>query len=64
MTRPLVMKPHVLTCACGKWYSPTRDEARKLRREIAGHNGGHNPVRFYECESGGWHWTSQIERPS
>lgn len=54
--------PHLLTCLCGKFYAATRDEARKLRREVVEFKGHHNPVRFYQCDSGSWHWTSRVER--
>jgi len=52
-------KPHFFTCQCGKAYSPTRDEARRLRREIAGPGALLEVCRFYECDHGGWHWTRQ-----
>lgn len=59
--RPYTHAPIYMVCACGKAYSPTKDAARQLRREIEGYKGRHFPVRFYECPSGGWHWTRQIQ---
>ena len=51
----------ICTCPCGKWYSPTKNDARALRREIEQFTGQTSHVRFYECEHGGHHWTQQIE---
>lgn len=62
MTRQRTSHPHLFRCACGKVYSPTKKEASRLRREISETRGSDNPVRFYECGSGSWHWTSHIER--
>jgi hypothetical protein len=58
---PTTIPPHVVTCLCGKSYSPTKAAARQLRREIETYKGRHFPVRFYECRHGGWHWTRQVE---
>jgi hypothetical protein len=55
-------KPHLYTCQCGKVYSPTRDEARRLRREIAGPDALLEVCRFYECDHGGWHWTRRVPK--
>lgn len=54
--------PHLLMCTCGKVYASTRDDARRIRREIMTATGRETPCRFYECASGGWHWTQQVER--
>ena len=51
----------ICTCPCGKWYSPTKNDARALRAEVETHTGSTNPVRYYTCDHGGWHWTRQIE---
>lgn len=51
----------IVMCACLKWYSPTKNDARALRAEVETHTGSTNPVRYYTCDHGGWHWTRQIE---
>ena len=53
----------ICTCPCGKWYSPTKNDARALRREIEQFTGQTSQVRFYECEHGGHHWTQMIAPP-
>lgn len=55
--------PVYQTCMCGKVYGPTLAIAKNLKREIAARTGMTNPVRFYSCRFGSWHWTSQIEEP-
>lgn len=53
-------RPHLMTCLCGKVYSPTREDARRLRKDIADRNQNHEMCRFYECDHGGWHWTRRV----
>ena len=55
--------PHLLNCPCGKVYAGTKAEARRLRAEIADATGHEDPYRFYVCDSGSWHWTSQVAKP-
>ena len=46
-------------CKCGKVYSETRSQAKKLYKDIE--RAAQNPHRvyFYTCENGAWHWTRQ-----
>lgn len=60
--QPTTLPPHVVTCLCGKAYSPTKADARRLRRDIETYKHSHHHVRFYECPHGGWHWTRRIDR--
>lgn len=46
---------------CGKLWSPTREDAKRMRREVMEENGDRSPVRYYE-HGGGWHWTRRINR--
>lgn len=48
-------KPH---CPCGKEWNPTRRDAQEAHHAIYGDNG--IPVRYYQCEHGGWHWTRKL----
>lgn len=50
----------VVRCLCGKLYSPTKEDAKALRKEIAEERHHVNQVRFYQCEHSGFHWTSQV----
>lgn len=54
--------PHLCTCLCGKVYATTKDEARRLKHEIEDLAGYSNPVRYYQCAHGSWHWTSHVDR--
>ena len=54
--------PHLLTCSCGKVWAGTKNDARRIRKEIVTLKQHETPCRFYECESGGWHWTQQVEK--
>jgi hypothetical protein len=54
--------PIYMLCACGKAYSPSRSAAKQLRREIEAYKGRQDVCRYYECESGGWHWTRMVDR--
>lgn len=58
----LTAAPVTITCLCGKAYSPTKADARRLRRDIEAYKHSHHEVRFYACEHGGWHWTRRIDR--
>lgn len=58
--RPLDLHKPLIKCRCGKTFSPTRDEAIRTCKHVADKNGGNNPVRFYQCRFGAWHWTSQV----
>lgn len=46
---------------CGKFWSPTREDAKRLHKEVQQENGDRSPVRYYE-HGGGWHWTRRINR--
>lgn len=46
--------------ACNKVASPTKEAAKAAKRGIEQRTGRTNEVRFYECPSGFWHWTSQV----
>lgn len=60
MVKPLILnRPHV-RCRCGKVYNPTEQEARRTYKSVKNDKGKTNPVRFYRCTDGGWHWTSQM----
>ena len=63
MSRPLEMHRPTFRCRCGKVYAMSEKDADGMRRFIAKKNGGDNPVRYYECQFGGWHWTQQLEPP-
>lgn len=54
--------PKIATCLCGKVYSPTKNDARINRLAYANAAGALNPVRYYQCDHGGWHWTSHTTR--
>jgi len=56
--------PHLMSCVCGKVWAGTKDDARRIRREIVALKEHSTPCRFYQCDSGGWHWTQQVERPA
>lgn len=56
--RPLNIRATLLPCPCGKLRGRTLNEAKKLRRNAAKRHGNYNPVRYYECSYGNWHWTS------
>lgn len=56
------MQPQTLQCRCGKVYSPTEKDARNNRIAYGNAAGALNPVRFYQCDHGGWHWTSNTSR--
>jgi len=60
-TRPLNIRATLLPCPCGKQRGRTLNEAKKLRRRAADRHGNYNPVRYYECTWGNWHWTSILE---
>lgn len=60
MVRPLSINRPLIKCRCGKTYSPTKQAAVKTRKHVAQRNGGTNPVRFYQCRYGGWHWTRHM----
>lgn len=60
MVRNLNLNQPLIKCKCGKYFSPTREEADKTRRHVAAKNGSDNPVRYYQCKHGGWHWTQQL----
>lgn len=50
----------MLRCRCGKVFAPSKDTAKSMRRQIAALKGHNNPVRYYQCEYDGWHWTEQL----
>lgn len=54
--RPVCPDPY-----CSKVWSPTREDAKRMRAEIMQENGDRSPVRFYE-HAGGWHWTRRINK--
>lgn len=47
-------------CRCGKIFSPTEADARKAEKFQAEKHQHQNPVRFYQCRYGGWHWTRAL----
>jgi hypothetical protein len=48
-------------CDCGKVLSLDLEDAKKWWRIYADHNGNHNPVRYYQCRYGTYHWTTDLE---
>lgn len=54
--RPVCPDPY-----CGKVWSPTREDAKRMRAEIMRENGDRSPVRYYE-HAGGWHWTRRVNK--
>lgn len=50
----------VINCRCGKVFSPTEEDARKVQQHVEKRKGRQNPVRFYQCRHRGWHWTQQL----
>lgn len=48
-------------CDCGKVLTLDRDDAKRWYGVYANHNGHFNAVRYYRCQYGTWHWTSQLE---
>lgn len=58
--RELNLNAPLVRCRCGKYYSPNREAAIKLCKHVEEHKQEHNPVRFYECQFRGWHWTRQL----
>lgn len=48
-------------CPCGKVHGATREDAREKYEMASQHNGLYNPVRFYACQFGGWHWTQRLD---
>jgi len=69
MHRPLGFRPFnperlSLTCQCGKVRSSSKGEAQRRRRHAAKMNGGDNPVRYYVCSYGYWHWSSMLTPPA
>lgn len=49
-------------CHCGKLYSANQTEARKLYKQIARQHGHKDPVRYYQCRYGAWHYTRDLKR--
>lgn len=46
-----------IRCLCGKVWSPSRSQAKKLFKKIDHHVHNTDQVWFYSCPHGGWHWT-------
>lgn len=55
------MNRPTIKCRCGKVYGLDEADARRIHRYIVSKNGNTNPVRFYACGFGGWHWTSKVD---
>lgn len=48
-------------CRCGKVFSPTEADARRVKKSVEKHKGHTtDQVRFYQCRYSGWHWTTKI----
>jgi len=56
--RPVCPDPY-----CGKVWCATKEDAKRMRREVQQENGDRSRVRYYE-HAGGWHWTRDIEGKS
>lgn len=54
-------RPPLPKCACGKLACPSLEDAREIRAKIWAHEGGSSRTRYYQCESGAWHWTRMLE---
>lgn len=52
-----LMLPAGRCLSCGKVASPTKADAKRMKREIEAKAGRTNEVRYYECPDGWWHWT-------
>lgn len=52
-----LMLPAGRCVSCGKVASPTKADAKRMKREIEAKAGRTNEVRYYECPDGWWHWT-------
>lgn len=55
--------PHCVACGQGKLAAATPAIARQWKREIQAISGHTNPVRYYQCELGFYHWTRMLEPP-
>lgn len=42
---------------CGKVANLTKEAAKDAKRAIEQRSGRTNPVRYYQCDDGWWHWT-------
>lgn len=56
--RPVCPDPY-----CNKVWCATKEDAKRMRREVQQENGDRSRVRYYE-HGGGWHWTRDIEGKS
>lgn len=60
MAHTLVMGLTTVKCGCGKVVGLSLEDAKMQRRKFAKRHGGTNPVRYYRCQFGSWHWTSHV----
>ena len=49
----------VRRCPCGKVAYRTLGDARNAKWRIATDAQSSDPVRYYACNHGRWHWTRQ-----
>lgn len=54
------LKRPLVRCRCGKVFSPSLAAAKDAQRSVEQKKGKQNPVRFYECRHGAWHWTQKL----
>lgn len=54
------LKRPLVRCRCGKVFSPTLEDAKNAQASVEQKKGHQNPVRFYECRYGAWHWTQKL----
>ncbi|ABS05869.1 hypothetical protein [Kineococcus radiotolerans] len=49
-------------CRCGKIHCQDREDAVRKHALALAWNGDHQePVRYYACTFGGWHWTRELD---
>ena len=54
-------RPPLPKCGCGKLACPSLEDAREIRAKIWAREGGANRTRYYQCDTGCWHWTRMLE---
>lgn len=57
----LVLGRYSVKCKCGKVVGLNKADAEMQCRKFAKRHGSNNPVRYYQCQYGCWHWTQKLE---
>jgi hypothetical protein len=58
--RPEIIESILSRCQCGKVPGASLPEAKALYRAASQRSKKSNPVRYYQCTYGAWHWTSVL----